>query len=154
MRNDDGTTLRGIAAALNHREYRTRRGHALAVEVSGANPQPGARPLSFVRGGTKSRFAHLPRFLSDVGRAWYKPCTFLHFIRLDLRKALTGCRRRGDALGGLRARRVRIPPLRRVRRTPPDAPERVCGRQAPILATVSAREMLALLRANAGRSVT
>ena len=32
MRNDDGTTLRGIAAALNHREYRTRRGTPWRLE--------------------------------------------------------------------------------------------------------------------------
>ena len=32
MRNDDGMTLRGIAAALNHRDYRTRRGTPWRLE--------------------------------------------------------------------------------------------------------------------------
>ena len=51
--------------------------------------------------------------------------------------ALTGRGRTGDAVCGLPARRTCIPPFPRVRRTPPGAPDRVCARQTPILATVS-----------------
>ena len=35
----DGSSLRGIAAALNHRTYRTRRGTGWRVGVGGTNPE-------------------------------------------------------------------------------------------------------------------